>query len=180
MLQFNTVKQLKETLNLIDKSYLLEKNPNIKDWGKNHPRYLGFFGKAFSEGHQCFELLIDILVTSPQFQIELTDYDLVYMVVTGIFWRYYYDSKIVNYAIQEFNVSKYIADIEHIVFTPEINYMLLNIGIEGRYPQFRNYGSKLGFINCKWFIEPKTYQENPQCIEVDKQRISEYEQNEEE
>ena len=90
------------------------------------------------------------------------------MIVIGIFWRYYYSRSAINYAIRDLKASKYYDRIEHIVFTPEINNLLLNIGIESKFPQYRRYGSKLGFINAKWIIEPEAPLKDPLCIEIDK------------
>ena len=159
LIKFNSdIDKLQELLKNIDTQFLRDKDPSVTDWTKNHPRYLHLFIMVFAEGHPLFNTMCKIM---EEHDIILSDYELLYCIIIGIFWRYYYDEKIINYAICELKEGVIYNTINHIQFTPEINYLLLNVGIENKYSYFRRCSNSLGYINGKWFTEPTIY--NKEC-----------------
>ena len=159
LIKFNSnIDKLQELLKNIDTQFLRDKCPSVKDWTKNHPRYLHLFIIVFAEGHPLFNIMCKIM---EKHDIILSDYDLLYCIIIGIFWRYYYDEKIINYAIRELKDGVIYNTINHIQITPKINYLLLNVGIENKYSYFRRCSNSLGYINGKWFTEPTIY--NKEC-----------------
>ena len=159
--------KISENISAISTDYLISTNPEITDWGKNHPRYLSLLAKLFSEGHPYFETVVECLNKK---EILLTSYDILYCIVLGIFWRYYYERDIINYAIEEIKETAFYKDNNEIPFTPELDYFLMHCGIENEYSYFRKCSNSIGSINLKWFIDPKVYRDDPRCILYERMR----------
>lgn len=168
LLKFNSNKKLiTQLIEEIDTDYLLESSSTKKDWTKNHPRYLALFGIIFSEGHPSFNFMLSLLVNDLKHKIELRDYDLLYIIILGIFWRYYYeDDDIKNYAISELKASSYYSSIEKVPYDQDIEYLLSNTGLDKEYPQFKRYGKTLGYINGRWFYDHSIYDEECKMIDA--------------
>jgi len=162
LIHFNSKHDMiKKLISEIGIDYLSLPNPKIKDWGKDFPRYLHLYAEAFGEGHRLFNLL------NESFGISLTDYQIIYLIICGIFWRYYYDTKIINYAIIELKNSEIYSRITKIPFTQELSKLLDDSGVSKKYSQFKRYGETLGYFNGQWLCDPSTYKE--ECKAIDKE-----------
>jgi len=155
-----------DTLSKIEPSFLKSTNPNIEDWGKNHPRYLRLYCETFTEGHPCFDIITNYLSS---IDIELTSYDFTYMIIIGVFWRYYNNTSIINHALSQLKASSYFKQIQEIPFTSELEFLLTNIGIENKYSYFKRYAKGLGYLNCNWFIDPSSYVNNIQLQKINEE-----------
>ena len=139
--------------------YLSQPDPRIKDWGKDYPRYLHLYGKAFAEGHGLFDLL------QTHIAIQLRDIDIIYLCVCGVFWRYHYDISIINYALIQLKKSDIYTRLVKIPYTLEIDMLLECSGVSSILPQFKKYGETLGYFNAHWLCDPSTYEEECKMID---------------
>jgi hypothetical protein len=148
----STPDKIKTLIKKIGVEYLNEKYKNIpEDWPVFFPNYLRIYSEFFSEGHELFNLFQENL------DIVLTDLDVIYLLIKGIFWKYYYDTKIINYAIEEFKKCDRYMQITRIPYTPEIGLLLDITGVSKDYSYFKELGETCGYFNAQWLCDPKTY-----------------------
>jgi len=155
-IEHNKIAQIIEELGT---EYLSQLDPNKKDWGKHIPRYRHVYLRAFSEGHALFDLLQEHI------KIKLTTIDLLHLIISSVFWRYYHDRSIKNHALNQLKNSSVYPTLTHILYTPEIGILLDCTKTSVQFPYFKRYGETLGYFNAYWLVDPSTYKK--ECKEID-------------
>lgn len=148
----STSDKIKILIAKIDIEYLHEEYKNVPKYSPIiFPNYLRIYSEIFGEGHALFNLFQENL------NIVLTDLDIIYLLIKGVFWRYYNDTKIINYAIEEFKKCDRYNHITRIPYTREIGLLLDITGVSDNYFYFKKLGETLGYFNAQWLCDPSTY-----------------------
>jgi hypothetical protein len=166
LIKFNSsYDKIKDLIKSIGIEYLSHPDSNITDWGKDFPRYLHLYGLCFSEGHGIFDLLRKSIT------IPLSGFDMVYMTIAGVFWRYYNNIGIVNDAICQLKKSDIYNQMNNIPYTEELVKLLEDSSVTRQYGQFNRYGKELGYFNISWLVDPSTYDNLIDCKKIDVKHI---------
>ena len=162
LIKFNSsYDKIEKLIGSLSIEFLSYPDSNITDWGKDFPRYLHLYGLCFSEGHGIFDLLRKNIV------IPLTDFDIVFMTIAGVFWRYYNNKSIVNDAISQLKKSDVYEQMNKIPYTTKLVKLLEDSSVTKQYGQFNRYGKELGYFNIGWLIDSSTYGNSIDCKKVD-------------
>jgi hypothetical protein len=134
--------QIQKTIKELGKEYLSQ------EWATNIPRYLHLYGVAFREGRPLFNLL------KKSIDIPLNNIDIMYMIITGVFWRYYYVTTIINEAISELKSSEIYKMMSNIPYTSELIKLFDDTSVSSNHPHLKKCGEMYGYFNPNWIIEP--------------------------